>query len=194
MSAKQVFPYVVSLQANHVGTVQWIGGLASACSAGTFLLAYFIDITQRNLFWLIGALCIVAVILWNLYQKRIQNQTKPYRYALLLAAITWLSMPYARWISILLLVMFLLESTAIRPIEIGFGSAYIWVNGLIPKKILWQDVSQVILKDNLLTIDFHSNRIWQKEVIDEEDPDAGEDEFNLFCQDQITLHATTRSG
>jgi hypothetical protein len=193
MSAKQVFPYVVSIQPNHLGTIQWIGGLASLCSAGTFLLAYFIDIQQRNVFWLIGALCIVAVILWNLYQKRVQKKPMPYRYALLLAAITWLSMPYARWISILLLIMFLLESTAIRPVEIGFSTTHIVVNGLLPKKIKWQELSQVMLKDNLLTLDFHTNRIWQKEVIDEADPDAGEDEFNTFCQHQISLHHSLES-
>ena len=48
----------------------------------------------------------------------------------------------------------------------------------------WREMDNVILKDNLLTIDFKSNKIIQAEIIDAA---AAVDEikFNLFCSEQL---------
>ena len=48
----------------------------------------------------------------------------------------------------------------------------------------WTDMSNVILKDGLLTLDFRSNRIFQSEVAEYENP-VDEENFNQFCAKQI---------
>jgi len=56
------------------------------------------------------------------------------------------------------------------------------INSLIKKKYPWSDFNNVMLKDGLLTLDFKDNRLIQKEAIEEDGPDADEDEFNAFCR------------
>jgi hypothetical protein len=48
----------------------------------------------------------------------------------------------------------------------------------------WAEMDNVILKDNLLTIDFKSNKIIQVEIVE---PARGVDEteFNLFCNELL---------
>lgn len=51
----------------------------------------------------------------------------------------------------------------------------------------WQQLDNVILKDNLLTIDFISNKIIQTEIA-ESDETVDEPAFNDFCFEQIHRH------
>lgn len=48
----------------------------------------------------------------------------------------------------------------------------------------WAAMANVILKDNLLTMDFKTNKIIQVEVL-EEDKMIDEAEFNLFCGERL---------
>lgn len=48
----------------------------------------------------------------------------------------------------------------------------------------WADMSNVVLKDSILTLDFKSNKIFQSEVKENETP-VDEQKFNQFCTEQI---------
>lgn len=48
----------------------------------------------------------------------------------------------------------------------------------------WDKIGNVVLKDDLLTIDFLSNKLIQAEIIAGTEL-AGEDDFNLFCKQQL---------
>ena len=108
---------------------------------------------------------------------------------LLIAGITWFAMPYAPWIGILLLLLALLERPAKLPMEIGFNDDRIVFNTLVRRKLQWEDLSNVKLRDGILTIDFKDNRLFQKETIDE-DGDADEDEFNQYCASRLAASET----
>ncbi len=49
----------------------------------------------------------------------------------------------------------------------------------------WNQLSNVIKKNDLLTVDFKNNRLIQVQVINADHID--EDEFNQFCQQQLTV-------
>jgi len=54
-----------------------------------------------------------------------------------------------------------------------------------PKKIIdWQDLSNLIIKDGLLTIDFKNNKIIQQQIADISST-IDEKEFNDFCRQQL---------
>lgn len=44
----------------------------------------------------------------------------------------------------------------------------------------WSDFSNIILKDNLLTLDFRNNKLLQLDI-NEEKTDVDQEEFNAFC-------------
>ena len=54
-----------------------------------------------------------------------------------------------------------------------------------PKKIIdWNEISNIILKDDLLTIDFKNNKIIQQLTENTERP-VNEKEFNDFCKSHL---------
>ncbi len=79
----------------------------------------------------------------------------------------------------------LLEAQAKYPLEIGFHAEGVVLNSLFKKKFPWNSFQSVILKDGLLTLDFRNNKIFQKEVLDDDEPDAEEDEFNDYCRSKL---------
>lgn len=48
----------------------------------------------------------------------------------------------------------------------------------------WADMSNVVLKDGILTLDFKSNKIFQSEVKENETP-VNQEKFNQFCAGQV---------
>jgi len=49
--------------------------------------------------------------------------------------------------------------------------------------IEWSELTNVIKRDDMLTIDFKSNKLMHVEIINADD--ISEDEFNQFCQEQL---------
>jgi len=49
--------------------------------------------------------------------------------------------------------------------------------------IQWSELTNVIKRDDMLTIDFKSNKLMHVEIINADD--ISEDEFNQFCQEQL---------
>ncbi|HQD11089.1 MAG TPA: hypothetical protein PLQ65_15565, partial [Flavihumibacter sp.] len=82
------------------------------------------------------------------------------------------------------IVMGLLERQAKKNLEIGFDAEQIVFNNFPRKHYGWQDFSNIVLRDNILTLDYTDNRLFQRETIDEEG-DADEDEFNAYCQTRL---------
>ncbi len=85
-----------------------------------------------------------------------------------------------------LIILSVMEEKAKSNLEIGFSTRFIMFDNLFKKKYNWSDFNNIVLKDNLLTLDFKNNKIFQRETIDEES-DCDEDEFNEFCREQLRL-------
>jgi hypothetical protein len=50
----------------------------------------------------------------------------------------------------------------------------------------WNQLNNVILRNDLLTVDFKNNKILQLEVLDNI-PDIKEDEINGFCRSRLNI-------
>ena len=87
-------------------------------------------------------------------------------------------------VGLILILLAAFETKAKANLEIGFSTQFIMFDNLLKKKYNWGDFNNIILKDNILTLDFKNNRLFQKETIDEES-DCDEDEFNEFCREQL---------
>ena len=175
-----VYTYLVTLKNDSRKYVDLISLLLCSASALIFLREQFIT-PQKTIVYLVGFLFIAVLIARNLYLLRTNNHEKiAYNRALFFAAIVWTVMPYFQWLVFVFGFLGLFEFHAKFPLEIGFTEKQIVFNSLIKKRYTWQDFNNVVLKDNVLTLDFKSNKLFQKETIDE-DGEADEDEFNSFC-------------
>ena len=144
-------------------------------------------------------IALAALLLIGLAVNLILARSKPkegyrsarpvrYRYWLLLSAVGWFALTTTPWFGGFFVLFCVLEYQAKRPLEIGFNDDRIVINNIVRQWYDWSAFNNVILKDGLLTLDFKNNRLFQKEIADDdEEDDADEEEFNSFCRSRLVL-------
>lgn len=143
----------------------------------------------------VAAVMLIGLVLSFLARRRIHRSKLRYRYLLLLAAMGWMLLTPVPWVGAFFFVLTFLEYQTKRPLEIGFDQDRVVINTLIKQQFDWSVFNNVLLKDGLLTLDFKSNRLIQKEVADDEDEDdADEEEFNLYCKGRLMAAAAGATG
>ena len=88
------------------------------------------------------------------------------------------------WLATAHLILMILYIKANRDKIIRFMPSHIYIQGWPDKKIQWNSVSNVILKDKILTIDYKNNKLLQANVV-ENWSKIEEQAFNQFCYEQI---------
>jgi hypothetical protein len=133
-----------------------------------------------------ASVLLLAGMVINVLRRRYKGQVR-YRYLLLIAGTAWIALTTMPWMVVLFFLLAFLEYQTKRPLEIGFDQDIIVINTLIRQRFGWGDLTNVVLKDGLLTLDFVNNRLIQKEVADEDEDedDASEEEFNLYCRERL---------
>ena len=182
-----VYTYVVTLKNSGRKHIDTFSLLLLTISVLLFLRQqYFSD--NIRITYLFGGLAVALITGWNFYQQRKKGKTVYYSSALFIAAIGWVTMPYLSLLFLPFALMGLFERQAKMPLEVGFTDSEIAINTLIRRRYKWNQFNNIVLKDDLLTLDFKNNRLLQRETIDEEG-DAEEDEFNVYCREQLARGA-----
>jgi hypothetical protein len=178
-----IYQYVVTLKNTSSKYIDRFSLLLLTISVLLFAREQFFS-DNIKISYLFGAIAIAFVVGSNLYQQRKTGKIPYYGNALFIAAIAWVTMPFLPWLFVPFALMGLFERQAKLPLEVGFSDDRVVINTLIRRKYTWADFNNIVLKDDLLTLDFKNNRLLQRETIDEEG-DADEDEFNLYCSDRL---------
>jgi hypothetical protein len=176
------YDYVVLLKRENAGKTDLVSVLLLIFSIISF--CYVQVRSGISGFLTISAIILTLGLLVNLYSYRKKKEMQ-FRNWLFAAALFWLGMPYFQWLFLAFVLFALLEAQAKYPLEIGFYSGGIVLNSLFKKKFPWASFQSVVLKDGLLTLDFRDNKLIQKEVLDDDEPDAPEDEFNEYCRSKL---------
>lgn len=152
-----------------------------------FILLLINTLIQISTFLLIYILISIATI--GLFTNNIIQYKKGSKLNLtpifIIAAVTIFFIPNIKWLFICFVLFAFLEKYALKKEEIGFNRDEIYYNKLFPKKIYWESLNNVVLKDGILTLDFMSNKVQQfetDELDDEDEEEVTEEEFNAFCQ------------
>ena len=179
------YQYVVILKRDSGKAIDFLSLLLCFFSVVSFLFVFF---TAAHINYLLGFVAgyLLKGIVLNGIIRRKKGVPVYYKYYLLAAALGWLAMPVTPWLCVVLVFMAFLEGQAKYPLEIGFDQDRVVINTLIKQRHDWSVFNNIVLKDGLLTLDFKSNRLLQKEVADDEDEDdADEEEFNAFCRARL---------
>ena len=128
----------------------------------------------------------VILIIWALTIRRKAKKGEAFfRLGLLVAAVGWVIGPVMNiWMGVLYAVAGLLEKQVKFPQEIGFSTEEISFNSLPRKVLKWSEVTNVLIKDSLITIDQKNNKLFQKEIEGYVTNDI-EREFNEFALKQM---------
>lgn len=137
-------------------------------------------------FWLLFS--IVATAVYNFFTVIEWVSKKPvpdfwHRSIFGYCAIAWF-IEGLWWISILLALFVMLDSLANRKLIVKISEKEINLPLLPAKNVHWKELNNVILKDDLLTIDFKNNKLFQHLILNS-DWDVDEKEFNNFCSQQL---------
>lgn len=180
---QELFQYVLIIKKEKPVNIDYVSILLCFISLIFFLYYSFLHGSYTHLlFWLTLLIPVtVARTIW--IKKKINNRIE-YKHPLFITGIVWLFVPGLRWIAVLFIIFILFDHQARQPLEIGVSDERIVINTFFRKRYQWKEFSNVVLKDNLLTLDFKNNRILQKET-DPYTSKVDETEFNLFCKEQL---------
>jgi hypothetical protein len=178
-----VYKYVVVLKNQQNRYIDVLGIILSLFSVFCFINEIIIE-PGITVACLLGSIAIILVLAWNIWQS-LKKKKVYYSRSLLIAALVWMKMPYFNWLVFVFIILAFLEYQAKYALEIGFSDNEIIINTLFKKKYKWKQFSNIVLKDDLLTLDFTNNRLFQRQVEDDEDYEADEDEFNEYCSKQL---------
>jgi len=129
----------------------------------------------------------IAIIGWWIFTslKKDKETATYYRFGLIVASIGFMIPPVAQyWIGVLYIIASIAEKWVKFPDEIGVDEDGIVVNTFPRKSYAWEEINNMLIKDNLLTVDFKKNVLMQKEL-DEAITTELTNEFNNYCQQRI---------
>lgn len=181
-----IYQYVVTLKNKQTKYLDITGILLSFISV-LFFIQEMISTKTVSIAYLFGSLFILCFLSWNIFQGKVRKTKVYYSRSLLIAALVWMKMPFYQWLSFVFILLALLEYQAKYAIEIGFSDSEIIMNTLLKKKYKWTEFSNLVLKDGILTLDFANNKIWQREVEDDDEDDTEEIEFNNYCKKRLSV-------
>lgn len=181
----KTYDYIITFKSRNPKTVDQISLLMILLAVTAFI--YYVFIASQINTRLFFAGISVLIVAYTAYVKIQEQKGKApyYRVALVFAAWGWYMLPHG-WIPCsAYLLAALLERQAKFPQEIAFDKDEIVFNSLPRKHYKWSDLSNVVLRDNLLTIDFKNNKLVQKET-ESAVTDKTEHEFNEFCKKHLS--------
>jgi hypothetical protein len=88
------------------------------------------------------------------------------------------------WLVFVLLLLMVFDLLAKRKLKVKVSENAVYYPSFPAQEILWNDLTNIVLKDGLLTIDLKNNKLIQQPV-QNTDIKIREDEFNEFCRQQL---------
>ena len=150
-------------------------------------LALFVYLSSLSGFNNIGpllyvVLAIIAIVVIHYSKEQREN---PRLYILFLIIILgWINTRTYWWVAFPILIFMVLDEIARRELIVKVFTDKIVYPSWPHREIKWKELSNVILKDRMLTIDFKSDKLIQQ-LIDEKKTQIDEKEFNAFCRRQL---------
>ncbi len=186
MRDKREYDFVVTLKHQDYKLYNLISVLLCVMAVTAFVVAMlhvqFETFNWVNIF--LTTFIIVSLII-SLIRIKQETYILTFKWSLFAAAFLWLLYPlHVPAIGIFYIIAALLERQIKFPQEIGFSKEAVTFNTFPFKSYAWEQLKNVILKDNILTLDFINNKILQKETESDVSPET-EKEFNEFCKQQL---------
>jgi hypothetical protein len=178
-----VYDYLITLKKPNYKLPDQVSQLLYVFALLAFGFFYY-QFQRSGIVYIVIAVAILLAWAWTLRKKAKKGEAF-FRLGLLIAAVGWVVGPERNiWMGLLYAVAGLLEKQVKFPKEIGFSPDEISFNTLPRKVISWRDVTNVLIKDSLITIDQKNNKLFQKEIEGFVTKDI-EKEFNEFAAENI---------
>lgn len=144
-------------------------------------LSFFSESYRNNA--LAGLILVALVFILSYFLKK-KKWFKTFDLFFLVFGVIWIySQLY--WLAIIPLVFYFLSGVATVNKLVIVTEPGIYYPSFPPKNFQWNDLSNVILKDGILTIDHKNNRVIQQMITEE--TEVNEKDFNEFCRNKLVV-------
>lgn len=186
--ARTAYDYVISLKRPDYKGVNAVSQILLLL----FLTAFFYYIIQTDFagrqYWL----ALIPLLIGGAWVYGYVKAADPqfviyYRLELMIAALGWFFIPlfaYSHLLGYIYALMSIAERYIKFPDEIGFTKEKVVRNTFPSKTYQWFEIDNVVIRDNLFTLDLRNNKIIQKELEEAIAPEL-EIEFNEYCKQQL---------
>jgi len=135
-----------------------------------------------NIYWIASSFLLLFFLTYLVWQKKVNRFLNVFVMASFAIALSWVLLELW-WVGFISLILLLLYVIAQRELKLEVEKEKI-IYPSFPKKIIqWDNLSNLIIKDSLLTIDFKNNKIIQQYI--DHKMSVNEQEFNDFCSEQL---------
>ena len=187
----RVFDYIIVCKSPDFKNIDRISQFMLLLSLVCFSYSIFLGLFPKPA--LIIAIMTSFTSWWIFCFFQAKRGTIPYyRLGLLLASWGWFLLPNGLIIAGIFLIAALFERQVKFPYEIAFDPAGIVVNTFPKKHYPWHSIENALIKDDFITIDFKNNTLIQKQI-NEPVSISMCNEFNSFCEQQLTNSKTSQS-
>ena len=141
---------------------------------------------DRKISWIGFILNAISLSIYFLFVNKKTKRLSFYKVEIgfIISALLWLLIGQYLFAALLFLFAFL-GFYVNKKFIIRFSEDGIEYPGFPVKKFLWEEVDQLILKDNILTIDLKDNRLLQFSLNEKNGALPVEKDFNEFCNRMI---------
>jgi len=141
--------------------------------------------TRPGIYFLLGAYAVISMGYFFFRKKRRAFETFNLVMALLYADF-WLKNAGVTGLLIFAAIYVFVTVVQLKKTTVVFSEAGVHLSRVFKTIIYsWAELDNIILKDNLLTIDLRSNKLIQAEIT-EGNENVDEQNFNWFCKAQLT--------
>ncbi|MBZ4187950.1 hypothetical protein [Niabella beijingensis] len=155
---------------------------------GQLLMDYQRNSPNLKVSILVCTAVFILFLLRDRYLLRKKNTLQSLGIVLLILGFRWYQYSIG-WGFVINVVLWFLYLVARRQLVISISSQEVRYPSFPAKKIGWSEISNLLLKDDILTIDLKNNKIYQHFVKDDT-ADVDEAAFNEFCRKQLTAHGS----
>ncbi|MGI8581762.1 MAG: hypothetical protein ACR2KX_06195 [Chitinophagaceae bacterium] len=145
-------------------------------------ILFFLYLLLNEILWKKALTGLVVIALYSGYRLFICNTSRQkfsYGSGFFLPFAIFFTIP---WLWIIDSILFVLSTIALQKASFHFSSKLIEKRNIPFKKYTWDQFSDVVLKDNILTLDFKNNKLLQAEIAS---TNISEDAFNTFAKEQL---------
>ncbi len=186
MENPEIKNFVFCLKNEKLKTYEKISWILILLNISIFLYLGLMFNNAANAKWLfIGSALVLFISVYTFIRKKNKDLELNYSSSFAVSAFIWFKTGFI-WPGIINILLLVFEIISKRKFEIVVNESFIHYPSFPKKEIEWSELTNIILKDGILTIDMKNNKLIQVNI---EESTSGVEEkyFNDFCKERLTL-------
>jgi hypothetical protein len=185
METSNLNPFIFSIKNENLKTYEKLSWFLILINISVLLFLGLKYQDSTDVKWIfVGAALIILATAYSFFGKKYRGKEMNYSVSFAVASFFWFEAGFI-WPGIINILIMIFELITNRKLDIVVNETSITYPSFPKKEMEWRELSNLILKDGILTIDMKNNKLIQVNI-EESATLVDEKEFNDFCRERIT--------